>query len=151
MKKQSIAQTIRALLLPHVTSLGYILWDVEYVKEGADQILRITLDSPDGININDCERVHRAADTLLDEADPIENSYRLEVTSPGIERELRTPEHLRAYIGETVRARFFAPQDGKKEITATLAAYDETTDTLTIGTQTIPRAAVSKINTVFDW
>lgn len=91
---QGTASAVRELIEPTVTELGYDIWDVEYVKEGADMHLRITIDSEDGIDIDDCEKVHRAIDPLIDEADPIEESYLLEVSSPGIERRLRTPEHF---------------------------------------------------------
>ena len=104
---QGTASAVRELIEPTVTELGYDIWDVEYVKEGADMHLRITIDSEDGIDIDDCEKVHRAIDPLIDEADPIEESYLLEVSSPGIERRLRTPEHFLACIGETVNLKLF--------------------------------------------
>ena len=75
MKKQTIAETVRALLADTVTGLGYILWDVEYAKEGADYNLTVTIDREEGITIDDCERVHRAIDPVLDEADPIADPY----------------------------------------------------------------------------
>ena len=109
MKKQNIAEAVAALLEGTVVGLGYRLWDVEYGKEGADYHLTVTIDSDAGITIDDCERVHRAIDPLLDEADPIETAYDLEVSSPGIERELRTPAHIDACVGEEVELRLFAP------------------------------------------
>ena len=86
----NIVASVRAAIAPVVEGLGYSIWDLEYVKEGADWFLRVTIDSPSGITIDDCETVHRAIDPVLDEVDPIEGAYHLEVSSPGIERELRT-------------------------------------------------------------
>ena len=104
MKKSggNIAATVRALAEPIAQSLGYELWDVEYVKEGADYYLRIEIDSPRGITLDDCEKMHRAIDPVLDEADPIEDSYHLEVSSCGIERELKTNAHINACNGAKV-------------------------------------------------
>ena len=148
MKKQSIAETVAALLAPTVEGLGYRLWDVEYAKEGADWHLTVTIDNDEGINIEDCERVHRAIDPVLDEADPIEDAYYLNVSSPGIERVLRTDAHLMASIGERVELRFFAAQEGKKSILGTLTAADSESVTLD-GEKTFARSLISKIRTVF--
>ena len=83
-QKKNVADTVRDIAEPLAESFGYVLWDVEYVREGADMILRITIDSDKegGIDINDCEKMHRAIDPLLDEADPIEGAYMLAVSSP---------------------------------------------------------------------
>ena len=125
MKKQNIAEAVASLLVGTVEGLGYRLWDVEYAKEGADYHLTVTIDSDDGITIDDCERVHRAIDPLLDEADPIESFYYLEVSSPGLERELKTEAHILASVGETVEVRLFAPKDGAKVFTGELGEPSE--------------------------
>ena len=91
---KNIAGVVTELITPVADELGYELWDVEFVKEGTRRILRVTIDSEEGITIDDCERMHRAIDPVLDEADPIESAYYLEVSSPGIERELRTERHI---------------------------------------------------------
>ena len=148
MKKQSIADTVAELLAPTVTGLGYTLWDVEYAKEGADWNLTVTIDHPDGITIEDCERVHRAIDPVLDEADPIEDAYILNVSSPGIERVLRTEAHLLASIGVRVELRLFAAIDGQKALRGTLTAVSADAITLD-GERDIPRSAISKIRTVY--
>ena len=101
-KNGGVVATVKRLAEPIAEGLGYELWDVEYVKEGADYYLRITIDSSEGITIEDCEKMHRAIDPVLDEADPIESAYYLEVSSPGSERELRTDAHILACIGEDV-------------------------------------------------
>ncbi len=156
--KKNIAGVVEELILPTVNELGYDLWDVVFEKEGSEWYLRITIDLFEGITIDDCEKVHRAIDPLLDEADPIEGSYRLEVSSPGIERELRLPRHVAEFTGtdETVEIRFFAPRNGQKSMTGVIDEYDETTDTLTFtpdGGESIEikRADCAKIKTVFDF
>ena len=151
---KNIASTVEALITPTAEALGYDIWDVEYVKEGAEYILRITIDSPEGIYIEDCEKMHRAIDPLLDEADPIENSYRLEVSSPGLERELKYDRHFAASLGERIEIRFFAPVDGKKSVIGFLAAADSEKITLEDedGTEhAYLRSAVAKVSTVFDF
>ena len=94
--QKNIAQTVTDLIIGKINDLGYSLWDVEYVKEGASYYLRITIDSENGISIDDCEKVHRGIETILDDADPIEGAYHLEVSSPGIEHVLRTEDHFPA-------------------------------------------------------
>lgn len=153
--KKSIADTVRDIVLPVVKGAGLALWDVEYVKEGTEWFLRITIDSTDsenGITIDDCERVHREIDPLLDEADPIESSYRLEVSSPGIERVLRTDAHIiwAAERGEKVEAKLFVPlPDGRRTLIGTLSSYSA--GILTIGGETAQRSAVSRLVTVYDF
>ena len=124
-KNTSVAETVRSLAEPVAEELGVWIWDVEFVKEGARRVLRITIDSEEGVGIEDCERLHRAIDPILDECDPIEGFYYLEVSSPGIERELRTEEHIQAFIGARVEAKLFSPKDGKRAIRGTLAALKE--------------------------
>ncbi len=92
-------------LFDTVIAADCYLWDVEYVKEGAEWILRIVIDSNEGVTLDDCERVSRAVDPILDEADPIENSYRLEITSPGVERPLTRPDHFECCLGEPSEGR----------------------------------------------
>ena len=123
--KKSVKETVREAILPTVTELGYRIWDITYAKVGADYHLEITIDNDAGIQIEDCERVHRAIDPILDEADPIEGFYYLEVSSPGIERELRTEEHIQAFVGARVEAKLFSPKDGKRAIRGTLGGLKE--------------------------
>ena len=127
MKKNSlgIAATVKKLAEPIAEGLGYELWDVEYVKEGTDYYLRITIDHPEGITIDDCERMHRAIDPVLDEADPIEDFYHLEVSSTGIERELKTDRHVEACEGWDVEVKLYAPIDGSKLYTGELLPLGE--------------------------
>ncbi len=151
-----VAGAVRELLVDTVTEMGYYLWDVAYVKEGAGYYLRITIDSEDGINIDDCEKVHRAIDPILDRADPIDQAYTLEVSSPGIERELRTDEHLMACEDWQVEVRLYAPVDGSKVYRGTLREYlpEEGVIYLTLpdgSERGFARETVSKIATVYDF
>ena len=152
-QKKNTAGIVRSIVEPIIAGLGYMLWDVEYVKEGADMILRITIDSPEGIGIEDCEKVSRAIDPAIDEADPIEDSYRLEVSSPGVERILTRPEHFETCLGEKVEVRLYAPLDGRKQLTGILKSADA--DKITVeedgGETAIPRDAVANVSTVFEW
>lgn len=150
---KNIAQTVQEFLLPVINQLGYYLWDVEYVKEGSEWYLRITIDSPDGITIDDCETVHRAIDPVIDEHDPIENSYHLEVSSPGIERVLRTPEHIEAWASEEVEAKLFAALDGKKSIRGILLGIEDGIVSIEAGDKVyaIEHKKISRMTTVFEF
>lgn len=119
-----IAEKVYSLVKETVESCGVTLWDVRFVKEGASHYLRIFIDKPEGININDCTDVSHAVDPIIDEADPIDCPYYLEVCSPGIERELTRPEHFTASIGKTVTIKLFKALDGKKEFIGVLKSYD---------------------------
>jgi len=149
--KKNVRETVREAILPTVTELGYRIWDVTYQKLGADYHLEITIDSDDGINIDDCEKVHRAIDPILDEYDFIEGFYYLEVSSPGIERELRTEEHILHSLGLTVEVKLFAAKDGKKSFVAVLDSYEDGRVTFDLDGEKITLAAseVSKMTTVF--
>ena len=150
---KNIAETVWDFLLPVVNRLGYYLWDVEYVKEGSEWYLRITIDSEDGITIDDCETVHRAIDPVIDEHDPIENSYHLEVSSPGIERVLRREDHIEAFAGEEVEVKLFAPLDGKKSFRGILGGIKDGIVSITVGENTyeIEHKKISRMTTVFDF
>ena len=152
-KKKNTASVVRELAAPVAEELGYMLWDVEYVKEGAEMVLRITIDKEDGIGIDDCERMHRAIDPVLDEADPIENSYRLEVSSPGIERALTRNEHFDFCIGVEVGAKLYAPFNGMKSVRGILNDNFEDSVVIVSGGDAyeIEKKAISKISTVFNW
>lgn len=150
--KKTIRDTVRELIEPTVTELGYRVWDIEYSKLGADYHLEITIDSDDGINIEDCERVHRAIDPILDEHNPIESFYYLEVSSPGIERELRCDEHVLACIGEKVCAKLFTQKDGVKNIVGALKGLVD--GCIVIEMQSgeeisLKRSEISKLQTVY--
>ncbi len=123
------------MVKPLTDELGLILWDVVFEKEGAYWYLRVYIDREDGMpGIDDCENVTRPLSQLLDEKDPIEQSYILEVGSPGLGRILKKEEHFLRYIGSPVRIRFIREnQNGEKEIIATLEAYNKDTVTVDAG------------------
>ena len=124
-KGGATAAKVWELCEPIVTELGLSLWDVRYVKEGADWYLRIFIDKPEGVDINDCERVSRAVNEPLDKLDPIENAYTLEVCSPGIERELVRDEHFEQFIGADIMVKMLRPIEGRgREFKGKLKAYD---------------------------
>ena len=149
--KKSIKDTVKEAIEPTVTELGYRIWDVLYSKIGADYHLEITIDSDNGINIEDCERVHRAIDPILDECDPIEGFYYLEVSSPGIERELRTEEHILASVGQRVEAKLFSAKDGRKTVLGELVSYADGKITVNDGETDVvlDKSDVSKLTTVY--
>ena len=149
--KKNVRDTVREAIEPTVSELGYRIWDITYSKIGADYHLEITIDNEDGINIEDCERVHRAIDPILDECDPIEGFYYLEVSSPGVERELRTDAHIEASIGERVEAKLFAPKDGRKSIVGTLSGFSLGKIVIDEGEDEteLLRSEVSKLTTVY--
>ena len=113
------------LCQPIVEGLGLSLWDVRYVKEGADWFLRVYIDKPEGVDITDCEKVSRAINDPLDELDPIESAYCLEVCSPGIERELVRDEHFEQFIGADIMVKMLRPVEGiGKEFAGVLTDYN---------------------------
>ena len=148
-----ITDKVTALARPIVEEEGCSLWDVEYVREAGSWYLRVFIDKEGGVSIDDCERMTRAIDPILDEDDPIENSYRLEVSSPGVERTLSRPEHFAAMMGAEVEVKLFSPVNGSKTHRGTLSAYDGGDVTVTSGEDsvTFKKADVAKVSTVFEW
>ena len=149
--KKNVAGIVWDLVAPVADELGYMIWDVEYVKEGSTMILRVTID--------DCEKMHRAIDPIIDEADPIEESYNLEVSSPGVERLLTRPEHFERMAGSEVEVRLFAALPdrpaigGAKVFTGILKGLDDGNILVEVSGEEIriPKKAASKVQTVFDW
>lgn len=116
---------VSAIAEPIAEQLGLRLWDVRFVKEGAQWYLRIFIDKEGGISIDDCVAMSHAIDKPLDEADPIEQSYCLEVSSPGTDRELTRPSHFEAYIGANIIVRLIRPlESGERELHCKLLAHD---------------------------
>jgi ribosome maturation factor RimP len=122
--KKSIAQTVTEIVSPYAKELGLEIYDTEYVKEGADYFLRIYIDKPDGeVNIDDCENFSRAIDPVLDEADPIKDSYYLEVSSVGLDRPLKTEKDFMRFMGQKIDVRLFKAKDGIREFYGVLCHY----------------------------
>ncbi len=153
-KNTGIAPLVENLVTPKINELGFSVWDVEYVKEGAEWYLRITIDREEGIDLEACETVHRAIEEIIDAADPIEDFYYLEVSSPGVERVLKKREHFEAVIGQTVDIKLFAPnEDGKKQLRGALASADDNGIVIVDGEKSIslPYSALAKANTYFEF
>lgn len=125
MKGNNVESKVENLLEPIITGLNYELYDVQYVKEGKDFYLRITIDKEGGISIEDCEKVNNAIDDILDEKDLIKESYFLEVSSPGIERILRKPWHFEKQLGKLINVKLFSPIEKQKEFEGILKTYGE--------------------------
>lgn len=118
------------LLGPVVAGLGYELWEIEYAPRAGGGLLRLYIDSPDGISLDDCEKVSRAVSAVLDEADPIPNEYTLEVSSPGMDRVLRTQAHFERFAGERVKVEMIQLINGRKRFQGRLKQVGESEITL---------------------
>ena len=132
-----ITDQVAAFAQPIVESHGCTLWDVEYVREGSDYFLRIYLDKEGGVDINDCEKISRAMDPILDEKDPIEGSYHFEVCSAGLERTLKRPSDFERFMGSAITVKLYRPRNGLKEIPCVLEGYDNGKVTVAAGKETI--------------
>ena len=154
-KKGNIASRIGDLVKDAVNECGCTLWDVEFVKEGPDHNLIIYIDKPEGISLTDCEMVNDAVEPIIDEADPIEGSYYLEISSPGLERELKTAQHIKACLGKQVIIKLFTAFEGSKNFTGVISMYDDENDILVLETKskniTLERKMCSSIKTVCEF
>lgn len=119
-----LVDTVRSLAEPVAAQCGCEVWDVEYVREAGAWYLRVYIDKPGGVGIDDCEAVSRALDPVLDEADPVPGSYVFEVSSAGAERELKRPGDFGRFIGEQVEVKHYQPIDGAKSHVGLLRGYD---------------------------
>jgi ribosome maturation factor RimP len=122
--KQNTVARVEEIVKPIAEGLGLSIWDVRFAKEGTDWYLRIFIDKDGGVSIDDCVELTRAVTKPLDEADPITQSYMLEVSSPGVERELVRDEHFEKYIGAKVMVRAIRPIDGVRDFNGVLTAYE---------------------------
>ena len=120
-----VTDVVAQLAAPVVEQCGCTLWDVEYVKEAGEWFLRLYIDKEGGVGIEDCEAVSRPVSDLLNEADPIQSGYTFEVSSAGLDRTLRKPEHFASCMGQQVDVRLYRPVDGRKEYTGTLTGYED--------------------------
>ena len=147
----SIEEKIEDLVKTKIENIGYELYDVEYVKEGKNFFLRIFIDSPKGIDLNDCEKVNNEITDILDEKDYIKEQYFLEVSSPGIERVLRKDKHLEKNIGNLVGVKLFSKDNnGKKEYQAILEKFDKENIFLE-GNIQISRKNIAQIKVIYNW
>lgn len=125
-------EKVFALAKPVVEDEGCSLWDVEYVREAGSWYLRVYIDKADGVSINDCERISRRLDPILDEADPIPESYTFEVCSAGAERELKRPSDFAAFLGHEVEVKLYKPLKGSKSFVGSLLSYENGAVTLAL-------------------
>ena len=122
MKK--ITELTAELAAPAIAEAGCTLWDVEYVKEAGEWFLRVYIDREGGVDIDCCEAVSRPLSDALDDADPIQGSYTFEVSSAGLDRVLKKPEHFARCMGQQVDVKLYRPVDGRKEVSGVLAGYE---------------------------
>ncbi len=122
-EKKNTAQVVRELAEPLAASLGLQLWDVRFQKEGKNHYLRIIIDKPGGVTMDDCVNMSHAIDPVLDEADPIDAEYNLQVSSPGVERELVRDEHFQQFLGARVMLRTPKAVEGRRNFKGVLTAY----------------------------
>ncbi|MBO4453229.1 MAG: ribosome maturation factor RimP [Clostridia bacterium] len=152
-KKSGVAAKVRALVEKPVTDAGYTLWDVSYYKEGPEMILEISIDKKEGVSINDCSAVTKIVEPLIDELDPIEESYCLQVSSAGTVRPLDREEHI-AFVcdnGMPVNIGLYTALDGSKEFCGRIAEFDKDSVTLDTGEKQlkIDKKTISKITADF--
>lgn len=132
-----ITDQVAAFARPVVEAHGCSLWDVEYVREGSDYFLRLYIDKDGGVDISDCEAISRAVDPILDEKDPIPESYHFEVCSAGLERPLKRPGDFERFMGSPITVKLYRPLNGQKEIPGVLQGYEDGRVTVRRGNQTI--------------
>lgn len=152
MNRRQIEKMVADITMPIVEKFNYDLVDVEFVKEGPDYFLRIFIDKPNGITIDDCQEVSKMISEKLDDLDPIDRSYYLEVSSPGIDRPLKNDRDLKRNVGKEVEIKLYAPLDGKKIYVGNLKDFND--EQIKIETEEksefiIPKEKISKINLAF--
>ena len=152
-KRDIIEEKTEQLLIPILEKRGFELWDVEYVKEGPDMYLRAYIDKEGGINIDDCVDVSHELSDALDADDFIEDAYILEVSSPGLGRQLKKDKEFEKSLGREVDIKFYKPMDGTKELTGILKAYDKESLTVEIEGEekALNRADIAKVNLSIDF
>ncbi len=132
-----VTELVTEFAKPIVEEKGCSLWDVEYVREGSERFLRLYIDKVGGVSIDDCEAVARAVDPILDEKDPIAESYHFEVCSAGLERALKRPSDFEQFMGSPVLIKLYRPRNGLKEIPGILRGYQDGRITLEAGKETV--------------
>jgi len=132
-----VTELVTQFAKPIVEEAGCSLWDVEYVREGSERFLRIYIDKDGGIDVADCEKIHRLIDPILDEKDPIAESYHFEVCSAGLERTLKRPGDFQQFMGSPVLVKLYRPRNGLKELPGILRGYEEGRITVEAGKENI--------------
>lgn len=153
----SIEERVESLIKTKIEKIGYELYDVEYAKEGKNYFLRIFIDKPEGIDLNDCEKVNNEINDILDSADYIKEQYFLEVSSPGIERVLRKDKHLEQNIGGEINIKLFKKdENGNKEYQGILKSFDDEKITMEKDECNeevieLERKNIAQIKTIYNW
>lgn len=152
-KREEYEAKTESLLQPIISELGFELVDVEFVKEGNDFYLRAFVDKEGGINIDDCETVSRRLSDLLDKEDFISEAYILEVSSPGLGRQLKKDKDFIRENGKEVEVKLFKPVEKTKELTGILKGFDAKTVTIETadGDVVLERDNIAKISLAFDF
>ena len=145
----SLEKKIEDLVKPIIENLGYKVYDVMYQKEGKDNYLRIFIDSPKGIDLNDCEKVNDSINDILDEKDYIKAQYYLEISSPGLERNLRRDEQFLESIGKKVEVHLYNLVNGSKVITGILNEFNE--KDILIDDIKIDKSNIASAKTIYNW
>ena len=148
-----ISDRVSEVVLPYVEAAGCSLWDVEYIKEGGIQYLRVFIDKDGGVSINDCENISRTLDPVLDELDIVPVSYTFEVSSPGIERVLKKQSDFEKFYGELVEIKLFKAIEGSKVYVGKLSSYSDGDVTAVINNNpvTFPGANIAQVRTHADF
>lgn len=136
-ERMKVTDIVTEFAKPIVEQHGCTLWDVEYVREGSERFLRLYLDKEGGVDITDCEAISRAVDPILDEKDPIQESYHFEVCSAGLERALKRPSDFERFMGSPIMVKLYRPRNGLKEIPGILRGYEDGRVTVEAGKETI--------------
>lgn len=147
MAKQNTVQRVEEIIKPYAKELGLEIWDVRFAKEGSEWYLRIFIDKEGGVSIDDCVDLTHAVSKPLDDADPISQSYMLEVASPGVERELTRDEHFEKYIGSPVMLRSIRAIDGVRDFKGVLSSYEDKKITVILQDET--EITLNKKETVY--
>lgn len=145
----ALEKKVEDLVKPIIENLGYEVYDVIYQKEGKSNHLIIFIDRAEGIGLNDCELVNNSITDILDEKDYIKNEYYLEISSPGIERNLRKDEHFISNLNKKIEVHLYKQVEGKKEIIGTLKEYSE--NYLIIDETKIEKENISLAKTIYNW
>ena len=142
------AEQLQQLLEPAVRAVGLELWGLEYHSSGRKSLLRVYIDGPDGVNVDDCARVSRQIGSVLDVDDAIRSEYTLEVSSPGIDRPLYTLEHYRLFIGYPAKLKLRLPFEGKRKLSGVLGGVDDGEILLIVGEEeyVLPFDSIEKAN-----
>lgn len=153
-KRETYEKKTEELITPLIDAEGFELVDVEYVKEGADWYLRVYIDKDGGITVNDCEKISRAFNEILDREDYIDDAYIFEVSSPGLLRPLKKDKDYQRNLGKLLEVKLFAPLNGVKEFEVELKSYDKESATLVMDDDTevtVKRSEISLIRPAIEF